>query len=101
MAFIIKFTYTQIDHSLFIVGIVLICGFWISDATAYFYQKRLRVRITECFRMIASRNQTEQVPQEGDATVADALFNASMSLYYVLGVLFVCSWIAFAMRWIG
>ncbi|MDA3912353.1 MAG: hypothetical protein PF448_13450 [Bacteroidales bacterium] len=101
MAFLIKFNDKHVDHSLFVVGLVLILGFWISDVTAYYYQKSLRQRIDLQFKQIAARNQITNILESSTPTAKGALFNSSMSLYYVLGVLFIGSWIAFSIGWIG
>jgi hypothetical protein len=101
MAFLIKFTNNHIDHSLFVVGLVLIFGFWISDATAYYYQKSLRHKIDSQFEQIANRNQINDMPQSANPSVLGSLFNLSMILYFVFGALFVGSWFAFSIGWIG
>lgn len=101
MAFIINFTNTKIDHILFVVGLVLILGFWISDATGYYYQRRLRYRIEERFQEIAIRNQAEYSSRVEKPTAWKSLFNHSMWLYYILGFLFLGAWGAFATGCIG
>jgi TPP-dependent 2-oxoacid decarboxylase len=101
MAFIIKFTDKNVDHSMFAVGLVLIIGFLISDATAYYYQKSLRRRISIQFKQIAIRNQIPDMAESEEATVINALLNPSMSLYYILAALFIGSWIGFSLGWLG
>ena len=101
MAFLVTLTDTQVDHSLFTVGLVLIVGFWISDATAYFYQRRLRTRIGICFQEIAIRNNTQAKSVVESVSVLIALFNSSMSLYYVLAILYGGGWLSYCVGWIG
>lgn len=101
MAFLIKFTDKNVDHSMFAVGLVLIFGFWISDATAYYYQKSLRREISIRFIQIANRNQISDMSESTKATALNALFNPSMCLYYILTALFLCSWLGFSFGWIG
>ncbi|MCW5204707.1 hypothetical protein VU10_05065 [Desulfobulbus sp. US1] len=101
MVFLFKFTNKHFDHSLFVVGLILILGFWISDATAYYYQKSLRHGISEQFKQIANRNQINNMSESSTPNVIESLFNPSMSLYYILGALFLGSWFAFSAGWIG
>lgn len=101
MAFLVMLTDTQVDHSLFIVALVLIVGFWMSDATAYFYQRRLRARIDACFQEIARRNKAQGKTAVSSVSVWGAMFNSSMSLYYVLGILYVGGWVSYCLGWIG
>lgn len=101
MAFLVSFTSTHVDHSLFVVGLTLIIGFWISDSTAYYYQKSLRLNIDTRFKEIAQRNSESYTSTSNSPSVLGSLFNSSMWLYYILGILFLGSWISFGLGWIG
>jgi len=101
MVLLIKLTDDKVDHSLFVVGLILIKGFWISDATAYFYQRSLRVKIDAKLLEISQRNNGDE---SGDATkvgACGALFNPSMTLYYVLAILYLGGWFGYIGGWIG
>ena len=101
MALLIKFTDENMDHSLFVVSIILVLGFWISDATGYFYQKTLRNKIDDRFKAIAERNGSDHPEAASSPTLRVALFNGSMCLYYVLLALLLGAWFTFSRDWIG
>jgi len=101
MVFLIKLTDEKVDHSLFAVGLILIAGFWISDATAYFYQRSLRVKIDAKLREISLRNNGDESGDVKKVGTCGALFNASMTLYYVLAILYLSGWIGYMKGWIG
>ena len=101
MALLVKFTENHVDHSLFAIGIILVIGFWLSDATAYFYQKSLRVAIDGQFKAIAERSGAEYALSASSPAVKRALFNMSMSLYFVLLSVLAGAWLGFARGWIG
>ncbi|SRR6266581_6831093 len=101
MALLIKFTANSVDHSLFAVGTALVLGFWISDATSYYYQKALRVAIDNRFKEIADRNGEKYPLTASPPAILKALFNMSMSLYLVLFALLVGAWFAFRCGWIA
>lgn len=113
MAILIRITDNSIDHSLFVVGLVLITGFLISDATAYFFQRRLRVKINDRLQNIEDRNKDSEekpvtkVSEDSEekpvpkVNFCGALFNGSMSLYFVLEILYIGGWIAYAFDLIG
>ena len=86
-AFLIKFAETTVDHSLFIVGLTLILGFWISDATAYFYQKRLRLKIKSLLITIAIRNNTQFTPATGITSVWQS-YSMRQCLYIIFCLCF-------------
>ncbi len=64
---------------------ILCMGFWICDATAYYYQKVNRNKMFKLSKGIKDRNEiavTENIQNE--PTWPSAFFNASMSLYYYI-----------------
>jgi len=101
MALLVKFTEDSVDHSLFAVGIVLVLGFWVSDATAYFYQKALRVAIDDRFKAISERNGDEYATTSTAPELRKSLLNMSMSLYFILLAILAGAWFGFAQGWIG
>ena len=101
MVFLIKLTDNTVGHSLFAVGLILIAGFLISDATAYFYQRSLRVKINAKLRELSQRNNGSGSDDVTKVGALGALFNASMALYYVLAILYLVGWIGYGRGWIG
>jgi len=101
MVIMIKFTANKVDHSIFAVGTALVLGFWVSDATSYFYQKALRLAIDHRFKTIADRNGEKYPLTSSSPAILKALFNMSMSLYFVLFAILVTTWFAFRCGWIG
>lgn len=102
MTFLIKFTDNAIDHSLFVVAILIIMGFWLADSTAYYYQRVIRNIMDKRMVAIADRNTTTDYNRK--VTVASklqALFNGSMTLYFVLMIIGIIGWISYGKDWIG
>ena len=66
-----------------VCGLVCI-GFWFSDATAYFYQRSLRRKMTAKLNRIAERSGAETETNLEVPTMWAAIFNKSMALYMVL-----------------
>lgn len=96
ITFLAKFSTTAIDNSLFIIVSIIIVGFWIADATAYYYQKVVRKMMSQKKQEIAERNGV--VNYSGEEILVSnvaSLFNGSMTLYYVLLGLDVTSWLLF------
>lgn len=64
-------------------------GFWVCDATAYYYQRANRAKMSELVDEIKKRNSLSgtSVPPVENSRVG-ALFNRSMSLYFY--TLLVC-----------
>ena len=77
-----------------VCGLVCI-GFWFSDATAYFYQRSLRKKMTEKINSIAARNGAPVEPRLENPTMAVAFFNRSMALYVVLLFVIGLLWLVF------
>ena len=96
-ALIVKFTENSLNHTVFVLGLLICVGFWISDATGYYFQKKLRKRLDERMCSIAERNNYtpyERPPNE--ESTMKALFNGSMVFYYVLlMILFVIWWLCY------
>ncbi|QQO55664.1 MAG: hypothetical protein N838_22260 [Thiohalocapsa sp. PB-PSB1] len=94
-ALLIKFGSGGFSHAVFFVGVLLIFGFWLSDATSYFYQRKLRSGISAKHRSIAKRNGQEIELRDTTTSPIHAAFNSSMALYYVLAGVFAVGWLAY------
>ncbi len=102
MTVIIKFTENSIDHSLFLIPISIVFGFWLADSTAYFFQRATRKKMETEMSKIESRNQIENENKPyTSVSKFEALFNGSMTLYYVLFLISLIWWISFECGWIG
>ena len=99
---LLKFTDNGLDHSLFVLCITVILGFWIADANAYFYQKKLRGLMVGAKNQICERSCDEGfcISKPKEPSVTSSLFNWSMTLYYFLLILSAGGWIAFCLGWI-
>ena len=94
-AILLKFGDGDLNHEMFVVGMILVIGFWLSDATAYFYQKKLRKSISKRYQLIAARNNQTLDGSTSNPSALRSLFNASMLLYYSLLSLLAAGWLAF------
>lgn len=70
-------------------------GFWFCDATAYYYQRSLRKKMTDKINNIASRNSVAKEPEINTPNLFSSLFNKSMSLYWVLVLVITFLWCNF------
>lgn len=77
-------------------------GFWICDATAYYYQKKTRGLIQDKLSQIAKyNNAVRDEPKDDPCSWPDAFFNKSMSLYIVFITMdLVLCIIFFITKWI-
>ncbi|WP_421167481.1 hypothetical protein [Aeromonas dhakensis] len=91
-----KLTSDTLDPSYFVVPFLIAFGFWIADFTAYYYQRVTRNRMNTRLQAIASRNQ---ISTDNISTInvswGNAMFNLSMSLYFVLMSLSVVGFFLF------
>ncbi|MFA1562979.1 hypothetical protein [Aliivibrio fischeri] len=72
-----------------LVCIVISCGFWICDTTAYFYQKANRKVMSDVISKIKTRNEVKIENKSLKVySWSQAFFNRSMHLYYY--IFFVC-----------
>jgi hypothetical protein len=78
----------------FIISIIIIVGFWISDALSYYYQRKLRSIMDKKVGKIAIRNDIQGY-EIGTLKMSrmGALFNPSMILYYMLLGLSIGAWL--------
>jgi hypothetical protein len=102
LAVLVKLTDNNIDHSYFIVPLLICFGFWIADFSAYYFQRKTRNAMSKKLKAIALRNSiSEYVSTELEVSWFSAAFNHSMSLYYALATLGLIGWFAYAKDWIG
>jgi hypothetical protein len=102
LAVLVKLTDNSIDHSYFVVPLLICLGFWIADFSAYYFQRKTRNAMNKKFKAIALRNSiSEYVSEELEVSWFSAAFNHSMSLYYALSSLGLIGWLAYAKDWIG
>lgn len=88
-AFIAKFIPETNSYSwLAIFTSLTAAGFWICDATAYFYQKKTREVIQRKLSKIASNNKIDTLYDQYSQAPRwiSAFFNSSMTLYLYLAI---------------
>lgn len=106
-----KFTEDQLDHSIFVTALIISVCFWFLDATAYFYQVKLRGMMESIRRQISSRELVSLVTAGGARVIAperanapryrrvlDAAINHSMWLYTLLIAIDLVAWMLFVTR---
>ncbi|MEU5277743.1 hypothetical protein AB0G87_15145 [Streptomyces asoensis] len=96
--------------SLFLAGILVIIAFWVADSFSYYYQRKLRVAMTEIWRRRAGRcthpapgaseSDPPVIPTPSAVTAWRAAFNASMAYYAILGGLSALAAWAYAVGWL-
>lgn len=109
-----KFTKDQLDHSIFVTALVISVCFWFLDATAYFYQVKLRGMMESIRQQISLRGFLSLVTVGGTGVIApersnaprlrrvlDAAINHSMWLYALLVAVDLIAWILFVTRTIS
>ena len=97
LTFLLNFTGTKLDHSLFVASTAVPLCFWFLDSVAYYYQVELRGMMDAIRRRIQDRNQDSLISAGGTPfisaertnksrlnLVVSAAFNHSMWLYYIL-----------------
>lgn len=96
-ALLVKFTENSLNHTVFVLGLLICVGFWISDATGYYFQKKLRKQLDERMYSIANRNNYSSYERpRNKASTLKSLFNGSMVFYYVLIMtIFVIWWMCY------
>jgi len=110
LTFLVKFTSEKLDHSIFLAGLLITICFWFLDATAYFYQVKLRGVMEGICKKLKSHGENLQVPKEDIAVidpsrtsasffcqVVRAGFNHSMWLYALLLIINSVVWLLYYM----
>ncbi|PWK04958.1 hypothetical protein C8D84_1311 [Psychrobacter immobilis] len=92
----------DVDHSYFVVPLLICLGFWIADSTAYYYQRMTRKNMNKLFKLIAEGNElTDLEISEIEVNWKMSAFNLSMSLYFVLASFSILGWLLFYNKFIG
>jgi hypothetical protein len=102
LAVLVKLTDNDLDHSYFVIPLLICFGFWVADSSAYYFQRKTRSAMNKKLYAIAQRNSISHYPN-GDLGVTwfGAAFNHSMALYFALAGLGIIGWVAYAWNWIG
>lgn len=96
IALVVNFADDFLSHAVFIIGFLICVGFWISDATAYYFQKKLRQRLDNRMCAIADRNNyTSYTRESNESSLRQVLVNWSMVFYYVLMMLGIIGWLCY------
>lgn len=84
-ALLIKFPENSLNHFSFLIALIMCIGFWLADATAYYYQRSVRKAMDSKLNSIALRNNVNNYLRSStEIPKWKALINESMTLYYVL-----------------
>lgn len=108
LALFARFTSDKLDHSLFVMGLVIPLCFWFLDAVGYYYQVKIRGTIESIRLRLKTRNSQQILATGGEAVIAqeraqrhwsrramDAFFNHSMWLYALLIAIDAVVWTLF------
>lgn len=102
LAILVKLTNSHLDHSYFLIPLLICFGFWIADSSAYYFQRKTRIAMNHKLAAIAQRNSVNNYQAEDlNVTLLSAACNYSMVLYYALALLGGLGWLAFLMGWVG
>lgn len=102
LAILVKLTDNHLDHSYFLIPLLICFGFWIADFSAYYFQRKTRIAMNHKLAAIAERNSVSNYQSEDlSVTWLAAAFNHSMVLYYALALLGSIGWLALLMGWAG
>lgn len=108
LTFIVKFTKDHLDDSVFVAGLLMAISFWFLDATAYYYQVKLRGAMDSIRDRIKKRDDVPLVVADDSRTIAparvsalqwkrvwNAAVNHSMWLYALLIAIDLAAWSLF------
>jgi hypothetical protein len=70
LTFIVKFTKDQLDDSVFVAGFLMAVCFWFLDATAYYYQVKLRGTMDSIRDRIKKRDDVPLVVKDDPRAIA-------------------------------
>jgi hypothetical protein len=97
-----KLTDNSLDHSYFVLPLLICMGFWIADFIAYYYQRLTRKNMNDRIRIIANDNELPDLEIKLiDVSWRKSAFNLSMSLYFVFATFSVVGWALFLNGCIG
>ena len=82
------FTDTKLNAAVFGAGLLVITAFWLADAVGYFYQRKLRYRMSVIWERRAARcaEGYNYVPMPRKVGPLRAAFNTSMLYYLILAM---------------
>jgi hypothetical protein len=97
------FTNKKLNLAVFIAGLLVITAFWLADAVGYFYQRKLRVAMTQIWLRRAANcpGGYNYVPTPSKVGPIRAAFNTSMIYYSILGALIGLALLLFEIKAIG
>lgn len=99
LAVLVKLTDGQLDHSYFLIPLLVCFGFWVADFSAYYFQRKTRIAMNRKLTAIAQRNSIQDYqPEELTVSWRGAAFNHSMSLYYALAAIGLVGWSVYLMH---
>jgi hypothetical protein len=90
---VLKITNDEIDYALYVGSIVTLIFFWIIDSNSYYYQRKLRIRMTEIVNDLRGNELISDgygmpLKKKEKASWSKAFFNSSQVFYY-LGFLII------------
>lgn len=93
IALILKITDNSLDLSIYVSSIVTLLIFWIIDSNSYYYQRKLRIKMTEIVNDLNGNGiiyvgYGMPLEKEEKASWKSAFFNQSQ-LFYILGLIVV------------
>lgn len=105
---VLTITSRNLDHSVFVVGLLIPLCFWFLDATGYYYQVKLRGMMEAIKVRLANRSGNQILSPSGveiisqsriSATVSSRVlaagFNHSMWVYLLLILLDLLAWLLY------
>lgn len=102
LAILVKLTDNHLDHSYFLIPLLICFGFWIADFSAFYFQRKTRIAMNLKLASIAKRNSINDYKLDNlSVTWFGAAFNHSMVLYYALALLGGIGWFAYLIGWVG
>lgn len=102
---ILKLTGNTLDYSIYVGSIVTVFIFWVIDSNSYFYQRKLRIRMTE----IVNELKKSELVIDGygmslikaeKASWPRAFFNSSQLFYLIGTVVIIVVFVIDKISWI-
>lgn len=104
---IVTLSNRELDHALFVGGLVVVLLFWAADAQSYYIQAKLRARMKE-LQQIRIRRLGDLGGYAVDGVglpihvqaarwrrIFEAFVNASMLYYFLIGAVLISVWVAY------
>ena len=92
VALMVKFGSTENFTNAMILCAICCTGFWISDSTAYFYQRKLRNQMKKRISNISERHSIVFKKNNISFGWWNSFFNPSMALYHILLISIFLFW---------